>query len=441
MSFKEAFGLFRKGMLDEAQAVICRVLDDDPDNTSALGLSGNIHTAANRFGMAHTIYRRILEIDPDHAAAWNNLGHCLHAMQKYPEASDCFVKSLQHQGDHFDPLNNMLLINAVMGNSDKALELYPLVKWFSDDKSKMDDLKSNVSTALLRKRLWPQGWEAFDAMLGKVKQRGDLFYGDAPQWDGRGGIEVVASGEQGIGDEVMLASMIPDLMDDCTVIIDCDKRLEGLFKRSFGCTVYGTRFQKTEKEWLANHQVQARVAMGSLGRWYRQKDADFPRVPYLKACPVRRGMYRHLLSQYPGKKIGLAWTGGLKNTNSVDRSLTLDQLSPLLSLPGITWVNLEYKGGDPGYGVKHFPWITQTNDYDDTAALVAELDHVVSVTTAVALLGGALGKPTSVLVPEHPTWHWAETPDFPWFPLTLHRRVGNDWRPVIESVAKELHGN
>ncbi|OQW38087.1 MAG: hypothetical protein A4E20_04755 [Nitrospira sp. SG-bin2] len=434
-------GLLKSGQLDEAQSSICKALEDEPDNVNYLLLAGNINTAANRFGFASTIYHRILQLNPEYAAGWNNLGHCYHALQRFDEAAQCFAKSLHYQGDHFDPYNNMLLINVVMGNPDKALEIYPIAKWLADDDGKMKDLKSNIALALLKKRMWKPGWEAFDSMLSKVKQRKELFYGDAPYWDGRGGQCVVAYGEQGIGDEIMGASMIPDLSEDCSVIIDCDNRLEGLFKRSFpDCTVYGTRFQKTEKEWLANHRVDARVAVLSLGRWYRQRDEDFPREPYLKACPVRRDMYRHLLSQYPGRKMGLAWTGGLKNTNKADRSLTLEQLQPLLSIPGITWVNLEYKGGDPGHGIKHFPWITQTNDYDDTAALVAELDGVVSVTTAVALLAGAIGQQCHVLVPEHPTWHWLESGEMPWFPLKLHRRVGNDWTSLIDSLAEELRG-
>jgi hypothetical protein len=144
------------------------------------------------------------------------------------------------------------------------------------------------------------------------------------------------------------------------------------------------------------------------------------------------------LDKLPGRKIGIAWTGGVHSTRTKDRSLTLENLKPLLSLPGITWVSLEYKG-DAVPEIIHWPVLTQSKDYDDTASLVAELDHVVSVTTTVALLCGAMGKPCDVLVPQHPTWHWAEYGDMPWYDcLRLWRREGVSWEPLVSRLSQHL---
>lgn len=174
--------------------------------------------------------------------------------------------------------------------------------------------------------------------------------------------------------------------------------------------------------------------MGSLGQFYRRNEADFPRAPYLVADPEKRAMCRALLSQWPGRKIGLAWSGGSKKTRAFDRSLTLEQLEPLLSMAGVTWVSLEYAGDDPKEPrIKHLPFLTRSQDYDDTAALVAELDAVITVTTTVAHLAGSLGVECHVLVPEAPTWHWGKFGESAWHPTKSYRRTSKDWTlPVLQ---------
>jgi hypothetical protein len=248
---------------------------------------------------------------------------------------------------------------------------------------------------------------------------------------------------QGLGDELLFASCIHDATQHVSPIIECDHRLAGLFRRSFGCPTYGTRFTE-KRDWLNNHNPKAKCAIGSLPKFYRRSEDSFPGQPYLKADPEKRAMARALLDQWPGRKIGLAWTGGQKHTRDKDRSLTLTDLEPLLSLGGITWVSLQYKGNyydSPDPRIKHVPIFTQSQDYDDTAALVAELDSVVSVTTAVAFLAGGLGTDCHVAVPSHPTWHWCRDGVLPWFPLKLYRREGTDWAPVVQRIAEAVSGS
>jgi hypothetical protein len=233
----------------------------------------------------------------------------------------------------------------------------------------------------------------------------------------------------------MFASMIPDMIAaGHSPVIECDPRLEAIYRRSFPCPVFGTRHEKMPG-WLYSMPVKAKAAIGSLAQFYRL-DEPFPSKPYLN--PQKRADIRASLDKLPGRKIGIAWTGGVQSTKTRDRSLTPKDLQPLLDLPGISWVSLEYKGdGIPG--VVHWPAFTQSKDYEDTASLVAELDHVVSVTTTVALLCGAMGKPCDVLVPEHPTWHWAAYGDMPWYDnLRLHRRDGVSWDSTIARLADDL---
>jgi hypothetical protein len=155
---------------------------------------------------------------------------------------------------------------------------------------------------------------------------------------------------------------------------------------------------------------------------------------------------RALLDTLPGPKIGIAWTGGLKNTFAARRSLSLEALLPVLSVPGVSWVSLQYK--DPtaeieafqkahGIAIKHWPWIAQSDDYDNQAALVAELDCVVTVTTAACHLAGALGKKAFVLVPSRPRWFYGQSgATLPWYESLRMFRQTTQW--PIENVRNAL---
>lgn len=436
-SKREAYRLFKAGEPDKALSIISALLTETPDDKTALFIAGEIFIKAHRHGLANPIYRRVLQLDPKMPEAWNNLGHCLHTANEIDRAIECFIQSMRLDGDHFDAINNLLLMNTVKGDHQNALRLLDHALFHAKTDEDRRSAKSNSALAYLSLRDWKNGWPAFELMLGQLKQRKKREFG-VPDWNGNPVDGMIAVyGEQGLGDEIMFASMIPQMIaDGHSPVIECDQRLEGLFRRSFECPVFGTRHDP-DPTWATSMPIAAKSAIGSLATFYRMKE-PFPKTPYLAPCPVRRKHIRKGLDKIPGLKYGLAWTGGTHSTRKQDRSLQLEQLRPLLSIPGITWISLEYKGDDPKELV-HWPEFTRSGDYDDTAALVSELDHVVSVTTTVALLAGALGKSCDVLVPEHPTWHWAAHGDMPWYDcLRLHRREGVSWEPLIARLSDNL---
>ena len=432
----EAIDLTEAGEYDDALHLANKLLNEKADDAAALFVAGGLFLKVQRFGLAYNIYRRCSELMPEKAEIWGNLGHALLEMHRHKEAEACFRRCLALAGDYFAPLNNLML-SAVKRNAyAEALDWAERAKPFATGDS-LREWRQNVALARLALRHWREGWDAFEASLPS-KWRKERIYGQEGRWDGSPGKAVVFHGEQGIGDEVMFASILPEAIAHCaSAIIECDARLEGLFRRSFpAATVHGTRYHKY-LDWPQATRIDARCAFGSMARFYRNKDEDFPRKPFLIADPERRLQWRCLLDTLPGAKIGLAWTGGTVNTRQRDRSLRLDELAPLLAT-GHSFVSLEYRPGPTPDGVRLWRHAVQTNDYDDTAALVAELDCVVSVTTAVALLAGALGTPCHVLVPQEPTWHWCPDGEMPWFDFKLHRRKGLEWKPVVEEVAAIL---
>src|SRR6185436_8166228 len=147
---------------------------------------------------------------------------------------------------------------------------------------------------------------------------------------------------------------------------------------------------------------------------------------YLKADPQHVARWRERLAALgPGHKVGLSWTGGVPRTRRELRSLSLDQLQPLLAMPGFRFISLQYTAGArdeveawrarSGIAVEHWP--EAIADYDQTAALVCALDLVVSVCTSLVHLGGALGRPVRVLAPISPEWRYGFAGEaMPWYP-------------------------
>ena len=262
-------------------------------------------------------------------------------------------------------------------------------------------------------------------------------------------MKVIVYSEQGLGDEICFSSMIPDVSKDCDVVFECDLRLANLFERSFpNVKVYGTRYQKHVLWDERDRLVDASIASGELGRFYRRKDEDFPKKPFLKACPYRKKMWRALFDSKKKPVIGIAWKGGTPRTNSKFRELTLEQLDPILKAVDAHWVSLEYKNAfdevseakKRGIDIEQYPFATLTPDYDDTAALVDECDLVICMQTAVAHLAGGLGKDCWVLVPKTTGWRYGEEGDSCiWYPSLKLIRENQGWEKPMNKIIKMLN--
>lgn len=440
-----------------AAKLINEVLDDDPNCAQALYMLGFIAYEEGRLGMARALLRRCLDLGTNNAKVWCLYGRTFQEGHDQEEGEAAFRRAMAIEPNYVDPYVNLGLSYVVQGKPRMAI---PLLQRALSIKPDLPEAKYNLSLCYLLLRDWKKGWPDFDAVLGRVKDRKERVYRSPmePRWEGKPDQNVVAYGEQGIGDEISFASCLPDLIKTSRkVVVECDSRLERLFARSFpNATVYGTRF-RNDIEWNEREAIDARVAFGSLPKFFRTDAKDFHGTPYLIPDPDRVVQWEALLSRIDkGQKrprIGIAWTGGSKETGSERRKLTLNQLLPILQQDAC-FVSLEYKDREAElasfsakYGIKVHSWdrATRTGDYDDTAALVSCLDLVVGVTTASLHLSGALGVKTFAMVPEWPTWMWGvEGSTFPWSSCTTLYRQRGSWDSLIKRVAhdvKNLCGN
>jgi len=418
------------------------VLSEDFNDPIALFLVGYCLLKTERFGLAYNVFRMCSALQPERSEPWNNAGMCHQETWNLDDAERCFRKSLQLEPNNVAAMQNLALIYVNRCQPDEAL------KWIrraeQSDQPSWEAL-DNKALALLMKRQWREGWACYKATAGRHKQRQLRTYRDPeePMWEGQSGA-VVVYGTQGLGDEIGFASCIPDAIEKAQVIVDCDHRLEGLFKRSFPkARVYGTRFK--DAEWTAD--VDYSIPVDCLPSIFRNTDEAFPGTPYLVADPERRIQWRALFDTLRKPVIGVAWTGGINNTGKKKRSLTLEALEPIFRSCNATWVSLEYRNRDDEIqafkdktGIQIHQWkrATQTDDYDDTAGLVAELDLVVSVTTAVVHLSGALGKDCFCLAPNKPRWFYGLEGELPWYRSIKMFRQAKDGVWPVEDIAKIL---
>ncbi len=304
---------------------------------------------------------------------------------------------------------------------------------------------------LMRGR-YRDGWAGFEY---RFKIRRAIRRPCEPRWNGtslRGRILHVMR-EQGIGDDIMYSSCFPQLIKDAKhCYIECEPRLEKLLARSFPEATFipivdnATKVAATSRE-----DVDARIFSASVPGYLRNSLRDFPQHQgYFRVDAGRAQYWREKLAALgDGLKVGISWRGGTVYTNRNRRTLSLDALRPVLGLPGVHWINLQY--GERATeiadlkkvrGIEITDWPEAIDgDYDETAALVSELDLVISVCTSVIHLAGALARPVWVMVPHAPEWRYGlEGEAMPWYPTVrlLRQTEAGTWEGVVNRVAENL---
>lgn len=388
--------------------------------------------------------------DPASYEAWLLLGRAHQKLHEPESALECFETARRMRADDpelYDFRGSMYQelgqIEDALADYDRALALrpdFPLATF-------------HLAMARLLAGDFERGWEGYE--LRRLSAEYATAAKGMPRWDGSAltGRTILVAREQGLGDEIMFASLLPQLVGQAArCIVECDPRLQPTFQRSFpGAVVFGTTPDGGLPQSITPGSIDIAIEAGSLARMLRRRSVDFPRHQgYLRADPHHVRQWRERLDQLgSGLKIGLSWRGGVRRTRRELRSLSLGQLLPLLRTPGAQFVSLQYTGDaasevdmlrrSHSIGIEHWP--KAIDDYDQTAALVCALDLVVSVCTAVVHLGGALGRPVWVMAPVSPEWRYGISgPTMPWYPSVRLFRQGDydEWGPVIDEVVREL---
>lgn len=428
---KRAYDLIQREDFPGAWPIVSDVLNENPDNPQGLYLSGWILRSQGHVGMALQLFRRALAIKKDIPNIWMHYGACCHDTHRYDEARECF--QVVHKALPKDPmpLANIAAGYVQQGRARESVEWAD--KALAIDKDHMIARMAKAFGCLGLGR-WHEGWQYADAIYQEKVVTRVYTPKHEPTWDGSPGKTVVVQTDQGLGDMIMFSQCLPQMAKDCKkVIVETNPRLAPMFRRNFPMIdVHDTVKEQGNLEWPAQYEIDAHVHISWLGRWYRNTNADFPKVAYLQADVEKRAHWAKWLEQFPRPWVGLAWKGGIPQTNNVSRSIELKDLAPVIQAGG-TIISLAYQevGKEVAtWNIDHaeqivYPNIDNDGDYDWTMALIAELDHVVTVTTTAAHVCGAMGKRAYVLVNQALQWRYIYGGDhLMWYPdsLTLYRQ-------------------
>ncbi len=358
-------------------------------------------------------YQKALQLNPGLADAYNNLGVSLMEKGQVIEAMACYRKALK--------------VDAHFANAH-----------------------FNLSLALLLEGRFKEGWDEYEwrwLTEEYVKQKKEL---PLPMWDGSPlhDKSILVFAEQGVGDEIMFASCLPEIVAEAKqCIVETDKRLIPLFMRSFP----GAKFLERSQTIGYSPEVSStdlKIAMGSLPKFLRPTLASFPKrkaflIPDVSLVVVWRDRYKKLGD---GLKLGISWRGGSTRATRRTRSTILKQWAGLFSLQQVHFINLQYgeckdelKEAKESLGVIIHDWddVDPLKNLDFFAAQIAALDLIISVDNATVHMAGALGIPVWTLLPFTCDWRWMQ--DFagtPWYPtMRLFRQdTYGEWDGVFEHI-------
>ena len=470
-----------QGQLDEAKALYRQALAIKPNLAEVHVNLGNVLQLQDDYEESIVCYRRALAVRPECAETYNNLGNALQSQGKLEDAVACYERSLALKPDYAEVYYNLGNARRAQDRLDEAVAFYRQALAIKPDypevcynfgnvlreQGKVDEALERFAQALALRPDYTQaafgqalaqllqgnfadGWRNFEVRWQSMKDHDTPPRDYAqPAWAG----EKLASGslllwgEQGVGDEIMFAGLIPDaLRTGNPCILDCEPRLNPLFARSFpGVQVVSGCGPGLRPEL----NIAAHLPTGSLPGLFRKSSSAFSATtsPYLVADPAVR---ERLRARYADGRcqVGLAWQTNNRKTGRF-RSIFLSQFAPLFAKPGIRWVSLQYgdhtdleqQAKEAGAPLLVDRTVDQLTSMDAFAAQVAAMDLVITIDNSTAHLAGALGVPVWVLLPFAPDWRWLlDREDCPWYrAMRLFRQPRpGDWEAVVEKVESSL---
>jgi len=434
------------GHHEEALASYDRSITLNSDYAEAWLSRGKTQESLMRYAEALISYDRAIVIKPDYPEAWFNRGNALNCLRQHEEALISYDRAIVIKPDYAESFSNrgnalvhLKRFREALASYDRAISLDPCYA--------LAHFNRSVCWLLLGE--FNRGWKEYEWRwdIGKYGHKPSF---EMPIWSGERVDGVLLTwGEQGLGDQILHASMLKQLAPLCKqLVLAVEPRLVDLTQRSFPeiCVV-------TNATSLPEQSFDAWLPLGDLGIHFRKSWEDFPLIPppYLIVDPDRSARLRERLTQGKKRVCGISW---ISNNNEFGRhkSIRLLDLLEILRIPGIEFVDLQY--GDTrkereniqiqeSVHLTRVDEVDNTNDIDGLAAVINACDIVVTISNTTAHLAGALGKEVFLMLPysQGLIWYWHENrDDSPWYPATrLFRQARpNAWGAVISRVAQEI---
>jgi len=426
----------QKGNLAEAVDSYGKSLLLNPKVADAYNNMGVALRALGKLEAAVACYRRCLVLRPNNAGAHSNLGNALRELGRLQLAVAAHQQAIKLSPESHDSYYNLGLALRDLGQINQALAAFE--RTLGHNPGHADCRWDRALTLLLRGDFLP-GFEQYDWRwkLDRSPPRGFA----EPEWDGSdlGGKTLLIHQEQGFGDMIQFARYIPMVKaKGATVVLEVQPELSRLFSTLPGIDKVINRGSPLPK-------FDFFVPMMSLAKIFATtKDTVPADIPYL--TPPDMHAVQLPASMERQRQVGIVWAGKPTHQNDKNRSCRFTDFIELLGVPGVTVYSLQ-KGpreddiSDNGCDALVLNLGNRLNDFADTAAVIQQLDIVITVDTSVAHLAGALGKPVWVLIPFAPDWRWMTDSDTsPWYPTMrlFRQKIHGDWDSVFVSVRRAL---
>jgi Tfp pilus assembly protein PilF len=426
----------QRGDLAGAEQCYRAALARVPDHPVALHYLGVIHYQHDDLGRALGLLERAAAMRPEEPEFHNNLGLALARAERDDEAIARFERALALRPDHAGAFNNLGLSLRALNRVDDAIAAYRRALTLQPG---FGEARWNLALALLARGDFAEGWREYDTRLALGVFQAGVPSVAGPRWEGGdpSGKTLLLTAEQGLGDAIQFVRLAKSLADrGARVVVRAPEPLVALFRTAPGVSQAIGPLDPLPP-------FDARLPILSLPAHLAIDGANVPAVvPYLQADESLRLRARGELARLSaGLRVGIAWQGSRQYADDRRRSTTLATLAPLLSVPGIRWISLQKGDDGDSQESSALARLDARQTMEGTAALVAELDLVVSVDTSVAHLAGALGRTTWLLVPFASDWRWGIAGDrTPWYPQTrLFRQPSpGNWPAVVGEVRGEL---
>ncbi|WP_295870984.1 tetratricopeptide repeat protein [uncultured Zhongshania sp.] len=477
--FQQALHHHKQGQLNAAAQGYQKVLAEFPGHADSLHLLGLVAQSLHNPAQASALIEQAIKLSPKIAQYHFNHGVVLQGLSNDQAAIDAYRNAIRLKPDYQQAYENLGVALQDSGSDEAALKAYQQALeqnphsvlalknlgtlYFKSSHTALSlqcfehalrlspvdpELRLKRSGSLLRLGQWQKGWREYRWRFSEQS----FLESNPPRSTGLphaekfniAGRRVFVGSEQGLGDEVMFASCFSDLISSAaSCVLECDPRLVPLWARSFPSA------EVIAKGELDPHGLDSFISAGDLPMHFRQDDADFSGRAYLKPDSEKYAHWQGRLQELTGKlKVGICWRGGVEARAVKERSIDLKYWRPLLKHKDVSVVNLQYRCESEelkqlGEHIHTFADLDTYADIDGLAALMSNLDLVISVDNTTVHLAGALGVPVWVLLPCGPERRWTDdSDDSVWYQSArLFRKQGgakDGWRDVMARLVAAL---
>lgn len=448
-------------MLDQAIKLFKIVTTLIPGEPVGYNNIATVMREQERLDEAIAYLQDILPMFPENAALWNTLGTIVSGRDGLEAALPFYEESLRLNPKMGKTLSNLARGYEVAGRFEEAVDMGKRAVKADPEATEPHVV---MGTAYLSLGELERGWEEYEWRQHYRRPEATRFVLDAPRWQGQDLTDktVVICPEQGIGDEILYASCIADILDQpAQCLIGCDPRLVPLYERSFpDATVGGyrdvflnaARYRDLPFVRASGATPDYFIEIASLGKFFRKQLTNFPEPGdgYLSPDPERVAFWKERLDSLgPALKVGIAWRSGRQTTERNIHYTSLMDWTPIFSVPGVTFVNMQYgdcedelKAAEDAFGITIHRWddIDLKNDIDDATALTKAVDLMIGPTIAPANMALSVATELWLLARKRPHWSFGMPDRSPLGPshFFLYDDAETGWDAPIEGVAAAL---